>query len=48
VFCSKYYTSWEEYRKQHPELADKPEELVALKIQKYEDDLLNFFLGLLM
>ena len=28
---SKYYTTWEEYKEKHPELADKPEEVVARK-----------------
>lgn len=45
---SKYYTTWEEYKEKHPELADKPEEVVAPKIQKYEDLVFNFVLDLVM
>lgn len=45
---SKYYTTWEEYKKNHPELEDKPEAVVAPKIEKYEDVMFNFIIGLLL
>lgn len=45
---SKYYLTWEEYKQQHPELADKPEAVIAPKIQRYEDVIFNFIIGLLM
>lgn len=45
---SKYYTSWEEYRETHPELEGKPVEVIAPKIQKYEDIMFNFIMSLLL
>jgi len=45
---SKYYTTWEEYKKLHPELEGRPQELIAVKIQKYEDIMFNFVMSLLM
>lgn len=45
---SKYYTHWEEYRENHPELEGKPEQIIKLKIQKYEDIMFNFIIGLLL
>lgn len=45
---SKYYLTWEEYKELHPELEGKPEELIAAKIQKYEDIMFNFVMSLLM
>lgn len=45
---SKYYTTWKEYKERHPELEGKPEAAIAPKIQKYEDVIFNFVMGLLM
>lgn len=45
---SKYYSTWEEYLAAHPELADKPKEAIAPKIEKYEDMMFNFIIGLLL
>lgn len=45
---SKYYTTWEAYKEQHPELEGRPEELIEAKIQKYEDIMFNFIMGLLL
>ncbi|SFG15940.1 hypothetical protein SAMN05660649_00921 [Desulfotomaculum arcticum] len=45
---SKYYTTWEEYKENHPELEGKPEQAIAPKIQKYEDIMFNFILSLLL
>ena len=45
---SKYYKTWDEYKKEHPELEGRPEHAIAPKIQKYEDVMFNFILGLLM
>lgn len=40
---SKAYTDWEEYKKQHPEIADIPS---AIKLQPYEEQVTNFIIGL--
>jgi len=45
---SKYYTTWEEYREKHSELEGKPEKAIAPKIEKYEDIMFNFVIGLLL
>lgn len=45
---SKYYSTWEEYKEKHPELEGKPEQVIAAKIEKYEDIMFNFMIGLLM
>jgi len=45
---SKYYTTWEEYRENHPELEGKPEQVIEQKIQKYEDIVFNFIISLLL
>lgn len=44
---SKYFTTWEEYREKHPELEGKPEKVIKPKIEKYEDIMFNFIIGLL-
>lgn len=44
---SKYYTTWEEYKAQHPELIGIPEEPIAAKVEKYEDMMFNFVITLL-
>ena len=45
---SKYLATWEEYKEKHPELADKPEEVIAPKIEKYENMIFHFILDLVM
>lgn len=45
---SKYYATWEEYKANHPELEGKPENVIAPKIEKYEDLLFNFIIGLVL
>lgn len=45
---TKYYTSWDEYKKNHPELEGKPAEVIEPKIQKYEDIMFSFVMSLLM
>lgn len=45
---TKYYTTWEEYKEKHPELDGKPEGVIAPKIQKYEDIMFQFIIGLLL
>lgn len=45
---SKYYTTWEEYKEKHPELEGKPEKVIAAKVEKYEDIMFNFIIGLLL
>ena len=43
---SKYFTTWDQYKANHPELAGRPEHVIAPKIQKYEDALFNFIINL--
>lgn len=45
---SQYYFNWEEYREQHPELEGRPEALIMAKLQKYDDIMFNFVIGLLL
>lgn len=45
---SKYYATYEEYREKHPELEGKPEALIAAKVEKYEEIMFNFIIGLLL
>lgn len=45
---SQYYATWEEYLESHPELAGRPEEVIAPKITKYEDMMFNFIISLLL
>jgi len=45
---SKYYITWEEYKADHPKLEGKPEQAIAPKIQKYEDIMFNFIIGLFL
>lgn len=40
------YTTWKEYKAQHPELEGRPKHIIAPKLQKYEDDTLQFVLNL--
>lgn len=44
---SKYYTTWEEYLTQHPELLGRPEAPIKAKVEKYEDMMFNFVITLL-
>ncbi len=48
VMKSKYYVTWEEYKEKHPELKGKLEKVIAPKIEKYEDMMFNFIIGLLL
>ncbi|NLZ38353.1 MAG: uroporphyrinogen decarboxylase [Firmicutes bacterium] len=43
---SKYYQTWEQYRANHPELEGRPQEVIAKKIKKLEDDMFNFIINL--
>ncbi len=45
---SKYYTTWDKYKEKHPELEGKPEKVIAPKIEKYEDTMFHFIIGLLV
>ncbi|WP_135547007.1 hypothetical protein [Desulfosporosinus fructosivorans] len=45
---SKYYATWEEYLAVHPELEGKPTDVIAPKIQKYEDAVFSFIMDLLL
>jgi len=45
---SKYYLNWEEYKENHPELAGKPEAIITAKLQKYDDIMFHFVIGLLL
>ncbi len=45
---SKYYTTWEEYLAEHPELEGKPTPVIEPKIQKYEDVMFTFIMDLLL
>lgn len=45
---TKYYTTWEEYKEKHPELEGKPDAVIAPKVQKYEDIMFQFIIGLLL
>ncbi|MFZ7133947.1 MAG: hypothetical protein ACOWWR_16490 [Eubacteriales bacterium] len=42
---SKYYKTWDEYRKEHHELDNKDINGAASKIQKYEEMMFNFIVG---
>lgn len=44
---SKYLITWEEYKEKHPELAGKPEKVIRPKIEKYDEIMFNFVIGLL-
>ncbi len=46
MFKSEYYTTWEEYKKEHPEIAD--ENLKTQKIQNYEEEMYKYILNLFM
>lgn len=48
VIKSKYYVTWEEYKEKHPELEGKLEKVIAPKMEKYEDMMFNFIIGLLL
>ncbi|MFZ7132975.1 MAG: uroporphyrinogen decarboxylase family protein [Eubacteriales bacterium] len=43
---SKYYTTWENYLKAHPELEDKPLDIISRKMKQYEDTWYNFIINL--
>lgn len=43
---TSYYTEWEDYKKEHPEIAD--DGLKADKIQNYEDAMFRFIMMLFM
>jgi hypothetical protein len=45
---SKYYTTWEEYLADHPELEGKPTKAIQPKIEKYEDAMFMFIMDLLL
>ena len=44
---SKYFSTWEKYKENHPEVARWPEaeDVIASKIQKYEDLMFNFIIN---
>jgi len=48
MITSEYYQSWEDYKKDHPELEDKPWEIIGPKLEKYEDQLFQFVFNLLL
>lgn len=43
---SKYFTTWQDYREKHPELAGRPEHVVGPRLQKIEDVWFNFTINL--
>lgn len=45
---SQYLVTWEEFKQKHPELAGKHDEAISAKVEKYEEIMFQFILGLLM
>lgn len=43
---SKYYKTWEEYRAEHLELTDEQAQVVAPRIQSYEERMFSFIMFL--
>lgn len=43
---SKYYKTWEEYKAEHPEIDPKQEDVMAAKLQSYEERLFGFIMFL--
>lgn len=45
---TKYYQTWDEYKEQHPEIDDKRAEIMAPKMQSYEEMMFQFVILLLL
>ncbi|MBB6217329.1 hypothetical protein HNQ80_003448 [Anaerosolibacter carboniphilus] len=45
---TKYYKTWDEYIKEHPEIDEKLIPVIAPKIQSYEEMMFSFVMTLLM
>lgn len=43
---SKYYTSWEQYVAEHPEIQEQYEPCIATRIHDYEDMMFTFIMNL--
>jgi hypothetical protein len=45
---TQYYRTWEEYKEDHPEVDEKLDDVMAAKMQPYEELMFGFVMMLLM